>query len=32
MKKLKKLFIGLLFGTASLITFAADPNYEDYKA
>ena len=31
MKKLKKLFIGLLFGTASLITFAADPNYEDYK-
>ena len=32
MKKLKKLFIGLLFGTASLITFAEDPNYEDYKA
>lgn len=32
MKKLKKIFIGLLFGTASLITFAADPNYEDYKA
>ena len=32
MKKLKKVFIGLLFGTASLITFAADPNYEDYKA
>lgn len=32
MKKLKKLFIGLLFGTASLIIFAADPNYEDYKA
>ena len=32
MKKLKKVFIGLLFGTGSLITFAADPNYEDYKA
>lgn len=32
MKILKKLLIGLLFGTVSLTVFAVEPNYEDYKA
>lgn len=31
MKILKKLLIGLLFGTVSLTVFAVEPNYEDYK-